>query len=117
MTTGERLAGELRRAWCGSPWHGPSVREVLLRLTAQQAAFRRFRGSHTAWELLRHLTLWAEVPLRRFDDPTAVATEEQNFAPPTATRRSVSRPLPTAGGCSCPMAGTAPCSGPRPCAA
>jgi uncharacterized damage-inducible protein DinB len=85
VTTGERLADQLRRAWNGAPWHGPSVHEILTRLTAQEAASRRARGSHTAWELLKHLTLWAEVPLRRFDDAAAAATEEQNFAPPSST--------------------------------
>jgi len=83
MTQGERLAAELRRAWHGDPWHGPSVRAVLTRLTASQAAHRRARGSHTPWELVRHLRLWVEVPLRRFDDPAATATEAENFTPPS----------------------------------
>jgi protein-S-isoprenylcysteine O-methyltransferase Ste14 len=85
MTTGERLAAELRRAWNGSPWHGPSVHEVLSRLTAPQAARRRARGSHTPWELVLHLTLWAEVPLRRFDDASFAPRDEEDFRKPTAT--------------------------------
>jgi protein-S-isoprenylcysteine O-methyltransferase Ste14 len=85
MTTGERLAAELRRAWRGEPWHGPAAAVVLSRLTAQQAAHRRARGSHTPWELVLHLTLWAEVPLRRFDDPTFVPGDEQDFPTPAAT--------------------------------
>lgn len=84
MTTGERLAAELRRAWTGSPWHGPSVHEVLSRLTAQQAAHRRARGSHTPWELVLHLTLWAEVPLRRFDDAAYAPRDEESFRTPVA---------------------------------
>lgn len=84
MLIGERLADELRRAWNGHPWHGPSVHDVLSRLTARQAAERRVRGSHTAWELVRHLTLWVDVPHRRLDDPAHAATEEANFAAPEA---------------------------------
>lgn len=85
MTIGERLAAELRRAWNGEPWHGPSVANVLARLTAPQAARRRARGSHTPWELVLHLTLWAEVPLRRFDDAAYASRDEENFRTPVAT--------------------------------
>lgn len=85
MTTGERLAAELRRAWNGDPWHGPSAASVLSRLTAQRAAHRRARGSHTPWELVLHLTLWAEVPRRRFDDPSYEPNEDENFRSPAVT--------------------------------
>ena len=85
MTTGERLAAELRRAWNGEPWHGPSVASVLSRLTARQAAHRRARGSHTPWELVLHLTLWAEVPLRRLDDALYAPQDEDDFRTPVAT--------------------------------
>jgi protein-S-isoprenylcysteine O-methyltransferase Ste14 len=85
MTTGERLAAELRRAWNGDPWHGPSVAEVLSRLSARQASGRRAAGSHTPWELVRHLTVWVETPLRRFDDPARDIGEEENFAAPAVT--------------------------------
>ncbi|MDP1889369.1 MAG: methyltransferase [Gemmatimonadaceae bacterium] len=85
MTTGERLAAALRRAWNGEPWHGPSVASVLSRLTAQRAAHRRARGSHTPWELVLHLTLWAEVPLRRLDDASYAPNEDQDFPSPPAT--------------------------------
>ncbi len=85
MTTGERLAAELRRAWNGEPWHGPSAFAVLSRLTARQAAHRRARGSHTPWELVLHLTTWAATPLRRFDDATMTPAESDDFPSPAAT--------------------------------
>lgn len=85
MRTGERLAAELRRAWNGDPWHGPSVASVLSRLTAQRAASGRARGSHSPWELVLHLTLWAAVPRRRFDDPSYAPSDEQDFPSPTLT--------------------------------
>ncbi|MBA4071965.1 MAG: hypothetical protein C0497_09050 [Gemmatimonas sp.] len=88
VTTGERLAAELRRAWNGEPWHGPSAASVLSRLTAQQAAHRRARGSHTPWELVLHLTLWVRVPLERFDDPSCAPSDDLDFPSPTATTDS-----------------------------
>lgn len=84
MTNGDRLAAELRRAWNGEPWHGPSVAHVLSRLTARQAAHRRARGSHTSWELVRHLTTWVETPLQRFDDAAHNPSEAADFPAPTS---------------------------------
>ena len=82
MTHGERLAAELRHAWNGNPWHGPSVAEILTRLSAREAAHRHVRGSHTPWELLRHLTTWVETPLRRFDDALHNPAETLDFPAP-----------------------------------
>jgi protein-S-isoprenylcysteine O-methyltransferase Ste14 len=82
VTHGERLAAELRHAWNGDPWHGPSVAKILTHLTAREAARRRTRGSHTPWELLRHLTTWAEAPLRRFDDAAFNPPEALDFPAP-----------------------------------
>lgn len=82
MTTGERLAAELRRAWCGEPWHGPSVAAVLGRLDARRAAHARWRGSHSPWELVRHLTTWVDVPRRRLDDAAYEPTVDADFPVP-----------------------------------
>ncbi len=84
MRTGARLAAELRRAWNGSPWHGPSVRDVLGRLTAADAATRSVRGSNTPWQLVLHLTTWVEVALCRIDDPAYDPLESMNFPEPRA---------------------------------
>ena len=58
---------------------------VISLLTARQAAHRRARGSHTPWELVLHLTLWAEVPLRRLDDALYAPQDEDDFRTPVAT--------------------------------
>ena len=85
MTAGERIAAELRRAWNGAPWHGPSAAEVIGRVDARQAATRRARGSHTPWQLVLHLTTWVETPLRRLDDPAYDPAEGDNFPDPSST--------------------------------
>lgn len=85
MTQGERIAADLRRAWHGAPWHGPSAAEVIGRLTARQAATRRARSSHTPWQLVLHLTTWVAVPLRRLDDPAYEPAEDENFPVPSST--------------------------------
>jgi uncharacterized damage-inducible protein DinB len=79
-----RIAADLRRAWKGAPWHGPSVSAILSRLTPQGAATRTARGSHTPWQLLLHLITWVEVPLRRLDEPDYTPPESEDFPEPTA---------------------------------
>ncbi|HEY5489665.1 MAG TPA: methyltransferase [Gemmatimonadaceae bacterium] len=85
MTQGERIAADLRRAWNGAPWHGPSVAEVLGRLIARQAAARRSRSSHTPWQLVLHLVTWVDTPLRRIDDPAYAPPEGADFPEPSST--------------------------------
>lgn len=85
VTNGERIAADLRRAWNGAPWHGPSVAEVLGRLNARQAATRRSRGSHTPWQLVLHLLTWVETPLRRLDDPACAPADGEDFPDPSST--------------------------------
>lgn len=82
MTQGLRIAAELRRAWNGAPWHGPSVAQVVGRLGAKQASSRRARGSHTPWQLVLHLLVWVETPLRRIEDPSYDPTVD--FPEPTS---------------------------------
>src|SRR5690349_3171332 len=64
MTTSEIL-DLLRHAYDGDPWHGPSLKAVLSRVAAEDAAVRRLRGRHTPWELVLHLTGWTREVERR----------------------------------------------------
>jgi uncharacterized damage-inducible protein DinB len=49
----------------GDPWHGPSTREVLHGVTAEEAAERPIPNAHTIWEIVLHLTVWAREVRRR----------------------------------------------------
>jgi uncharacterized damage-inducible protein DinB len=64
MTTSE-LLDLLRHAYDGDPWHGPSLKAVLTRVTAEGAAARPVRGRHTIWEVVLHLTGWTREVERR----------------------------------------------------
>lgn len=49
----------------GDPWHADSVMQVLADVTAAEAHARPVPGVHTIWELVLHLTGWAnEVTAR-----------------------------------------------------
>src|SRR5262249_18726156 len=76
MTETERIADQLRRAFYGDAWHGPSVLEALSGVTAGVAAQRPVAGAHTIWELVHHITAWADIVRRRLEgDPFQIAPE------------------------------------------
>src|ERR1700694_6011762 len=71
MTEIERILDQLKRAYEGSAWHGPSVREVLAGVTAQQAHARPLQNAHSIWELVHHIAVWENVGRRRLEGDRA----------------------------------------------
>jgi uncharacterized damage-inducible protein DinB len=61
------LADQLKRAYIAEPWHGQSVKELLNKITAEQASARPVSGGHSIWDLVLHMAAWVEIPLRRMD--------------------------------------------------
>jgi uncharacterized damage-inducible protein DinB len=69
----ERILGQLKRAYEGNAWHGPSVKEVLNGVTAAQAHARPLQNAHSIYELVRHIAVWEDVGRRRLQgDPAEV---------------------------------------------
>jgi len=58
-----RIADQLRRAFHGEAWHGPSVREVLEGVTAERASRHAVAGAHNIWELVAHIDAWVTATL------------------------------------------------------
>ena len=52
------IADQLKRAYEGQAWHGPSIKEILADVTAEQAARRPVAGGHSIWEIVLHITAW-----------------------------------------------------------
>ncbi len=71
MTEIERVLDQLKRAYEGEAWHGPSVREALSGVTAAQAHARPLNNAHSIWELTKHIAVWEEVGRRRLDGDRA----------------------------------------------
>lgn len=76
-----RLRDQLRRAFSGDSWHGPSVLEILENVTASQAAARPIAGAHNIWELALHIKAWQDACRRRLNGDRAELTDEENFPP------------------------------------
>jgi uncharacterized damage-inducible protein DinB len=53
-----RISDQLKRAFTGPAWHGPSVMEVLQDVNAEKAAARPVSGSHSIWEITLHIAAW-----------------------------------------------------------
>jgi len=71
MTEIERILDQLKRAYEGNAWHGPSVREVLSDVTAEQAAARPLAGAHCIWDLAHHIAVWEDAGRRRLEGDRA----------------------------------------------
>lgn len=71
MTEIERILDQLKRAYEGGAWHGPSVREVLNGVTARQAQARPLQNAHSIWELVHHIAVWENVGRRRLEGDRA----------------------------------------------
>jgi hypothetical protein len=56
-----RIADQLRRAFDGEAWHGPSLGELLSGINAQQAVARPVPAAHSIWELVLHIDVWTEA--------------------------------------------------------
>ena len=65
MSEVKRTADQLKRAYEGRAWHGPSLREILADVTAQQAARRPVEGAHSIWEITLHISAWEGAVLER----------------------------------------------------
>ena len=67
MTGGEQIAAELRHALRGEAWHGPALLEILADVSAEEAVQRPIPTAHNIWELVLHMTSWANIALRRIN--------------------------------------------------
>ena len=79
----ERILDQLKRAYEGEAWHGPSVREALDGITAEQAHARPLANAHNIWELANHIAVWEDVGRRRLEgDRAAIAISTPEDWPP-----------------------------------
>lgn len=60
-----RLLDQLRQAYNGEPWSGPSLLTTLSGITAAQAVRRPLPAAHSIWEITSHVRAWSDVVRRR----------------------------------------------------
>jgi uncharacterized damage-inducible protein DinB len=79
-----RIAEQLRRAFAGDAWHGPSLHELLADVSNEQANSRPLAAAHSIWELTLHIGKWighAHASMRGVPMPPFVENmpPEQNW--------------------------------------
>lgn len=56
-----RIADQLRRAFAGDAWHGPSLKKLLADVTPEQANAHPVAAAHSIWELVLHIEVWTQA--------------------------------------------------------
>ena len=79
MSETTRLANQLRRAFKGEAWHGPSVLEILDGIDAKKAATHPIDGVHSIWEIVVHMAVWDNAARRRMAGEVVQPTPEQDW--------------------------------------
>jgi uncharacterized damage-inducible protein DinB len=75
------IADQLRRAFEGDAWHGPSLLELLQDVDAAAAAAKPISNVHSIWELVLHIAVWDGVASRRLAGEKCQPEGEDNFPP------------------------------------
>jgi uncharacterized damage-inducible protein DinB len=81
----KRIDDQLRRAFEGHAWHGPSLRELLADVTAEQATARSVSGAHSIWEIALHIAAWHEGVRRRVEGERVELSPEEDWPPVAST--------------------------------
>jgi uncharacterized damage-inducible protein DinB len=79
MTEIERIGDQIRRAYGGRAWHGPSLQEVLAGVTAEQAAARPVANAHSIWEIVNHVSAWTSAVRQRMEGRSVEEPEEGDW--------------------------------------
>lgn len=80
-----RLEEQLRRAFEGEAWHGPSVLESIAGVTAVHAAAHPIEGAHSILELVLHLGAGYRLVLRRLNGDGRPLTHAEDWPEPDVT--------------------------------
>lgn len=81
-TEGECIAIEIGNALSGDAWHGPSLNELLDGVTSEDAIQRPIASAHNIWELLLHITSWANIARHRLTGGRVEPEEGEDWPVP-----------------------------------
>lgn len=81
MSEVKRIQDQLRRSFEGPAWHGPSIKELVAGVTAEQATAKPLAEAHSIWEIVLHIAAWEEGALRRLAGDRAELSAEEDWPP------------------------------------
>lgn len=79
------LVSDIRSVVSGDAWHGPSWRDVLAGISAQQASLHVVPNAHSIYDLVHHTAAWAAEVARCLRGATAGMPPEGDYPPNDAT--------------------------------
>src|SRR5271166_1117847 len=88
QTECDRINDELYWAVHGYAWHGPPLRALLADVPADLAAAHPIRGAHSIWELVIHMTVWADIARRRIEGEVVEPTPAEDWPPVAAVSQA-----------------------------
>jgi uncharacterized damage-inducible protein DinB len=96
MSEIQTIIDELKNIHDGDAWHGPSLKEILSGVSAEQAVAKPIANAHSIWELTSHVSAWEGVFMRRLAGLQMNEPEEGDFPAVTdaseeAWRRTLNR--------------------------
>lgn len=74
-----RIEEQVRRAFEGESWHGPSVLEALEGVTVDAAVAHPIDGAHSIWEIVLHLAATYRLVLQRIHGRSGNLSAEQDW--------------------------------------
>ncbi len=77
----KRIADQLKLAYEGEAWHGPSLRELLNGVTAETAVKKPLAQAHSIWEIVLHITAWENAVRRRIEGEALELSQEEDWPP------------------------------------
>src|ERR1043166_642242 len=81
MTENKRIADQLKRAFEGEAWHGPALSELLVNVTAREAAAKPLPGAHSVWEIVLHIIGTEGLVCERLEGKPRVLSTEEDWPP------------------------------------
>jgi uncharacterized damage-inducible protein DinB len=82
MSRATRLANHIERTATGPMWHGPALMDVLDGVDAVRARAHPIAGAHSIWEIVLHITAWADIARQRIHgEALGDPTPEQDWPP------------------------------------
>jgi uncharacterized damage-inducible protein DinB len=73
------IVDQIKRAYQGEAWHGPSLRELLADVSAEKATARPLPGAHNILELVLHIAAWQGAVRRRLEGADVLEPEEGDW--------------------------------------
>jgi uncharacterized damage-inducible protein DinB len=71
MAETRRISDLMTRVIEGDPWHAGNVMDLLADLTVAEAKAKPVRGGHSIWQIVLHLTGWANEVSARVEGKAA----------------------------------------------